>query len=367
MENKHSKYKVLKLIFLSCLWIGLLIWVNPAYSQVETKVEQQEQVEDSIVQYITPMEYAFMMHEATSWMVKVSANISERYYALKLGIEKRISPSFTLNLSIAQSRFEVPGGYWSKNGFQTSLEGRWYYLLNNHIKHNKVARSMSDNYFALGLEHTHVFGGQNTFLDQELIEDDYATLFVKWGLQRRFMKHGLADVGVKLGIMNALNHHSSLSMIFGTYVDLGLAFTRDNYQLDREKLCPVFKCYEGYDFIIKSNLSNLIGVNLDSYHKFFHFSPQIAIEQKVAGSTFSINSELSADYSYDEYNYPNNQISYMKYWNVTVILEGRWYYNLNRRIAKGKTGNGLSANYMALGGSYTYYNRLNYNDVDNIP
>ena len=42
-------------------------------------------------------------------------------------------------------------------------------------------------------------------------------------------------------------------------------------------------------------------------------------------------------------------------------MEGRYYHNLQKRILKGKTGNGLSANYVALGGSFEN-NQIYYTD-----
>ena len=317
MENIHSKYKGLKLIFLSCLWIGLFMRFNPAYSQVETKVEQPEQMEDSIVQYITPMEYAFMMHEATSWMVKASAllEIDKHYnFQYKISFEKRIAPSFISE----EGSFDV-------GSIRTSIESRWYYRLNKRIKQNRVARSMSDNYLALGFDFFYYLN--NTKNSIPFI--DHFTLFAKWGFQRRFLRHGFADVGIKLGLSNAYNAGFSPSLIFNTYVNLGFAFTHDRYRLDQDKLCPVFRCYEGVNFIIKSNLNNAFGIYTGQRFRNFYLAPQIAFEYKIGNSAFSINAEINGLFSYYETN-PNL--------DQTLI-----------RTLMGKTGNGLSADYLGLG------------------
>ncbi|MDP2723689.1 MAG: hypothetical protein Q8O72_13115 [Bacteroidales bacterium] len=367
MENKHSKYKVLKLIFHSCLWIELFIWLNPAYSQVETKVEQQEQVEDSIVQYITPMEYAFMMHEATSWLVKVSSILDNPYKGgsgFRLGIEKRIAPSFTLELAAELSRSYIQNQPWysMESALRFSLESRWYYRLNKHIQHDRVARSMSDNYLALGLEYAYFYNLHNYNMEDS--PKNYLTLFAKWGIQRRFLKHGYANFGVKAGIIKAINKPFATSFVFDTYVNLGLVFTKDKYKLDHEKLCPVFKCYEGYNFIIKSNLGSLIGLSSNADNIRFHFSPQIAFERKIACSSFSVNTEAHGIFRYEvstkttTNNEPYRFHEYLL--TTTLLVEGRWYYNLKRRMVKGKTGNGLSADYIAFGGSDSYDFRSSY-------
>lgn len=368
----RSKYTSLKLIFLSCLWIGLLIWFNPAYSQSETKVDQPEQIEDSIVQYITPMEYAFMMHEATSWLVKASAILDNPYKGgagFRLGIEKRIAPSFTLNLAIEQSSSYIQTEPWysMESAIRFSLESRWYYRLNKHIQQDRLARSMSDNYLALGLEYAYFYNLHNYYMEDS--PKDYLTLFAKWGIQRRFLKHGHADFGIKAGIMKAINEPVFTSFVFDTYVNLGLAFTKDKYKLDHEKLCPVFKCYEGYIFIIKSNLGRLIGLSTNDNNIRFHFSPQIAFERKISGSSFSVNAEASGTFRYEESNTTttNDEIYRLHEYllSATILVEGRWYYNLKRRMVKGKTGNGLSADYIAFGGSNRYDYRLYYRLIDN--
>ncbi len=53
------------------------------------------------------------------------------------------------------------------------------------------------------------------------------------------------------------------------------------------------------------------------------------------------------------YSIGSNSYTNISY-KVNALLEGRWYYNLKRRIRKGKTGNGLSANYIAFGGLIGY-------------
>jgi hypothetical protein len=55
---------------------------------------------DSVVEYLTPMEYAFMMHEETNWLFKVNLLVSNENYSLntfKLSLEKKIADGFSLN------------------------------------------------------------------------------------------------------------------------------------------------------------------------------------------------------------------------------------------------------------------------------
>ena len=360
MMNK-SKYNLFefrcsKLIIITCTMFGLFAAANPAFSQNRTQIDTSGQNADSTIQYITPLEYAFMMHEETSWLFKadILSNVGRFYY--KIGVEKRIATSFTLNLSVDQSVYEDWNGNRASNGISTALESRWYYRLNKRVKINKVARNMSDNYFALGLDYTRLFKNKEFEEFWEFTDYNYLTIFLKWGLQRRFLKYGHADMGIKIGATNSIGDFFSLapSLAFATYVDLGLAFTKDRYKLDREKLCPVMKCYESTNHIFKSNLSNLFHVNINRYYLGISISPHFAFERKIGDAPFSFNTEIQARYGYSKHK-GNEKVLYSNWiWNAEIMLEGRWYYNLKRRILKGKTGNGLSANYVALGGSYKY-------------
>lgn len=361
--NKYNylRKRGIKLMIITCLIIGLLASSKTVFSQSDSTLTSA----DNSIQYITPLEYAFMMHEETSWLFKASLLLNFEYTGrlyYKIGIEKRIAPSFTMNLSVDQSIYENIGGDGpTSNGIKTSLESRWYYRLNKRVREDKVARNMSDNYFALGLDYTHLF--KNKDIDEYWQPEDYnyLTLFVKWGLQRRFLKHGHADVGVKLGATNPLNQSYSPTLLLGMYVDLGLAFAKDSYKLDQEKLCPVLKCYESMNFLFKSDLSNLFGIGFDKNTFSFHVSPHIGFERKIGQSPFSINTELRGIYSF--LTYIENPFSDLEnltrpsdfhYLRIEALLEARYYYNLKQRINKGKTGNGLSADYIAMGGSYKY-------------
>ncbi|NOU47745.1 MAG: hypothetical protein HOO86_11880 [Bacteroidales bacterium] len=340
----HPELKGKLLIVLASILLVMSVFCKQASSQTETLTVAKP---DSIIKYISPLDYAFMMHEETSWLIKLMIEDYHHgnsfYFAAS--IEKRVAPSFTLALGIDNARYVLQSSS-SVFGFQSSLESRWYYRLNNRIKNDKVARNMSDNYLAVGVSYIHLPSDQ---------ENNFMSIYAKWGLQRRFLKHGHADIGIKAGLGIPSNKNNSPSLLLTTYVNLGLVFTKDKYILDHEKLCPILKCYDAENFIVKSSLGSLFSVSLFKNQKTIYIAPHIALERKIGSSAFSINSELQTDFvfhnGYSDYD--------SKYYNTSgltanLLLEGRWYYNLKRRILNGYTGNGLSANYIALGGSYNY-------------
>ncbi len=347
--------KINRLIVTATFLLITVFLTAPAYSQNTVKHDTTISKTDTLVKYLTPMEYAFMMHEQTSWLVKVgiitkSYGKDNFYYA---GFEKRIAPAFTLN-------FSVDYGFYFEDfnmGYQLSLESRWYYRLNKRIKEGQTARNMSDNYVAIGLS--------NTLLTYEHRNSgNYYSLYAKWGMQRRFLKHGYVDFSIKTGLeLPVVDGLSKPFFTFSTNTNLGIAFTKDKNKLQREKLCPVLKCYSSEKYVFKTNLNGLLYLSYANYRKSFSFSPSISFERKIGNSPFSINIGLITFFYYwDDTHYDIKLNNY----GAELSLESRWYYNLQHRILNGKTGNGLSASYIAIGGTYrynhSYVNNVTYSD-----
>ena len=284
-----------------------------------------------------------MMNEETSWMIKF--DIASQY-RIGVSFEKRIAPSFTMNLGVGVSNYQVltyqeTGDF----GVDAFIETRWYYRMNKRVRVNKVARNMSDNYFALGLSYILMPNEPRT---------EYLTLYGKWGFQRRFLKVGHIDMGLKTGVGYTLHKEFAPFFSFATFVDIGLVKTKDRYQIDRETLCPVLKCYAADKFIMKTNLSSLFSVSLLKDSKNISFSPQIAFERKIGKSPFSINTEIQTNLNYYYRYVQDNPLEEGLRFTGDFLLEGRWYYNLKKRILHGLSGNGLSANYLAIGADFEY-------------
>lgn len=306
---------------------------------------------DSIVKYIDPMEYAFMMHEDTKWLVKAGIIVLSDYTnknPLTVSFEHRLLNSFTFDISLDNIHIDSPEYTYNLFAAHFSLDARWYYRLSKRMKERGIARSMSDNYLAAGFEYTHVFDNGNN--DDNLAMKDYLAFSTKWGIQRRFLRHGYADMGIKVGVMNAVNEEFKPSFVMNSYVEMGLCFTKDLYKLERDRLCPFLKCYEADQYIFKSNLSNGIGIGIFENNKWISISPNLSFEHKIGHTPFSLNSELIATFGYAEYLDESTQ--YERYILTGISLEGRWYYNLKKSIRNGLSGNGLSANYVTAGGVY---------------
>lgn len=313
---------------------------------------------DSTIMYINSMEYAFMMHEETRWMIKAGMIVKNEYVnqnPFKISFEHRIKNSFTATASIDHSNMVLPENDLYLLPLNFSLETRWYYRMNKRIKEGKAASSLSDNYLAIGGAYTWILNNQHL---ESMIDRQYYSLYAKWGMQRRYLKYGHIDIGIKAGMMDGVGNGFTPSLVFNTYVEMGLGFSKDKQAIDREKLCPFLRCYEADRFIIKANLSNLLNIGAFNDYKWVAFSPQVELEQKLGSSPFSLNAWAGITLSYFEFTSADE--GYIdRSWIVGATLEGRYYYNLKKSIRTGRSGNGLSANYVAAGGGYHFVNGQN--------
>jgi hypothetical protein len=339
-----------KSIFLSPAILLMLFSLgnfNRLHAQSDSLSYTQETQQDSSIAYLSPMEYAFMLHEKTNWLLKANLLVqteNRETVRFKLSFEKKIAKAFSLDAAISYNG-SGPNADIYIHGSEFSLESRWYYKTGENKQSNTT--NLSGAYFALGAS----YNKTKSSTDSQGIRSDYSSIpvFAKWGLQRRFLKHGYVDFGVRTGANISLTDWAPTSFTLSTYVDAGLAFTRDKQELDFDKLCPVLRCHAADRFLLKTNLVDIISLGFVRKTFIGTIRPNIAVEAKLGNAPFSINTKLSCG------------LSYSKSWNSDfhtfilapqVLVEGRWYYNLNRRILNGKSGNGLSANYISFGGLY---------------
>lgn len=329
--------------------IGAILLFGSLRAQEDIKADTV--LSDSITQYITPFEYAFRMNEETNWLMKLGATVSGNINEIDVlspisaEFEFRLAPSLTLNSGVQLAAFYVAQDEFnyssaeSRAGLELFTEARWYYRQNKRTESGYLKRNMSDNYFSFGLGY--IAG---------IEYGDLLSFSAKWGIQRRFLKHGFADLGIRSGYMLNLTPDKSNLFFISTYMKLGLAFSNDKNDLDQNFLCPVLKCHESSGFLVKTNLNNVIRFTTISEYFTFSFNPEIDLEKKLWSTPFSINVNLASRTSVfrTRYTYPGTFSTYIRS-ELAINLDARWYYNLNRRIRKGKTGNGLSANYVFIG------------------
>ena len=285
---------------------------------------------DTTFKYVSPLEYAFMMHEETKFMLRVPV--------FGVGAEVEILPYFTW---MSQAYF--PMGQLGSGSLIPDInsEFRWYYS-----SKKLGVRNMSGNYIAAGAKY-----GEESWRVKTFSTLGY---YLKWGMQRRILGNGLSDIGIAAGFAtHRIDGTSQVGFFVQSPVSLGLGFVfGDRASLDRQRLCPVLKCHEVESFLLKINFSNLINYNsldIPSGHlQLLSFNPHIAVEKKIFDSPFSVNFDLQSWFIYEEQTI-GSESSGSGENRIDLAAGLRWYYNMNRRMRLGKGGNGLSGNYISAG------------------
>lgn len=341
-----------------CMFLGLLIGFSSLHAQTFSLKHSSEFYQDSAVAYLTPLEYAFMFHEQANWLLKANFLVTSDYNSslkLTLSVEKTIAKSFSLNavlFNFTNLNLGVsPDGRYN-TGFESSMESRMYYQVFKNIRKNKPTTSLSGPYFALGAGYRATIFASSSLT--AYTNPKFIAVFAKWGIQRRFLKRSYVDVGLTAGKNISLSGKEWSSLYFNTFLEAGFAFTRSKQKLNFDKLCPILRCHASDRMALKTNLINII--NLAYIRKTFmgSINPNIAAEFKLGDSPFSINTKAASSFVTSSGNYHFGHFQYVAV-RPQVTVETRYYYNLNNRILRGKTGNGLSANYVFVGPTYRGY------------
>jgi hypothetical protein len=264
-------------------------------------------------------------------------------------------------LGFKKENLENSFSYFNTGEISGYLEFRWYYDMKKRLNEKNLKRNLSGNYVSLGVRYSGITRNfRSEFIGEQKKKsnsDNFISIYTKWGAQRRFLKRGYFDFGFNTGAEFSLVNSQS-AFFLSSFVDAGFGFADDKQKLDYNRLCPVLRCYAYDKFIIKTNLSGLFSIKAGGFGFAATFNPEAIVELKIGSSPFSISGGLKLKLFYSAIT--NTEIGkvFPSFENIiTPTLETRWYYNLNKRILKGKTGNGFSANYISVGGLYRYKSR----------
>ncbi len=343
-----------------------LIASLPSFTQEEITTHQQEIAFFEKEATVSAYDFVFQNYEETKELWKVdlmgillrppSIAYGFVYFdnSIRLDYEKKIGKAFSLNSNLGFSysfhRFFENGGE-NIFGAGIGIQPRWYHGMKKRITSGDQANNLSGNYIGLGIDHheTRRAGIKRLGITE---------IGLKYGIQRRIFGRGFIDfqIGPQLRIRNIeLSEEQPTGFevqnkfwAFTSQVKIGFTLGSPDFSMDADKKCDVFQCFEEQKSMFKLDLLNIF--NLGSFNSVYT-SGQInfAHEFKIAPS-FSIQNGLSIYYFFAESIEdtvtgsfsPNYALSF------SVETEGRYYYDLQKRIASGKSANNLSGNYFAL-------------------
>lgn len=176
-------------------------------------------------------------------------------------------------------------------------------------------------------------------------------VFLVGGIQQQFGRNGFASIRLGAGKSWQDKDISSLSLDQnGALIPLA---KRSNYFIDYRvsfgwafgskssyspKDCSILQYYKEEKSMWKFDLYNIIQ---ELSNQLVKGKLSVEYEQKIGNTPFSVNPVVELEYNF----LFNNPYTFTQF---HIGGELRYYYNLKKRIREGKTGNNLSANYVAL-------------------
>ncbi len=372
--------------------------------------------------FIDRYDYVFMTKEPTKWMLKLYGNINDlrvpnvfdnrylkRNLDLRIGVEYKITPSFSIALDVARNTVAPFGNeqpnyslYYPTGNKRpvTSTEIRWYYDMAARIKQSKSSNNFSGNYFSIRYEKAwnneqYLIGNYTVNHQKDYTESFYkhynSQLSLRYGMQRRFFRHGLIDFSVALNYGNNRQTKHTISFLDGnntnlnpenikqtrtstpdnswsisTNLKVGLALA-DFKKPTKIPACDVFQCFENDHQLVKIEWPRIkISTSLQSLES------GIGYEQKIARSTFSINSYLNFNVS--NHILKNTNMVDPATGNLfatdsrrinlsgVFYLQPRWYFLMKKQRLSGKAGNNLAGMYAGVNNIfYSSYGALKNN------
>lgn len=327
---------------------GLLIFLLFC-SFGSSALAQNSEIDTSIVEYLTPQEYAFMHHEETKWMLRVLLpnNSLFGFVSNSIEVDDFVSGSILGGLGLEaevkiRRGVSLVGGiqYGGDNSAFLDLAARVYPKQLNMSHEIPPVNNLSGLYVAAGL---------STGFWRDFDISTYVAGRFEVGWQERYLKYGFFNFGLNASLFPLVTDGG---LWISTNNRLAFAISKDREQLDRNRLCDVFKCQTTKRQLFKINTHNPLSLfvtriaNRPNHNLSLVFS--LGYERKIQESPFSIAIYQRATFKRywrkPDYNFSIN--------NFASSLGLRYYHNLRKRIATGKAGNGFSANYFSLRGNY---------------
>jgi hypothetical protein len=290
--------------------------------------------------------------------------INSRYWPIDLefSVEQKIGKPFSIGATIATSAvsyngynpdiFRKPGRQYFQNA-SFEAEGRWYYAMTKRINAGKQANNLSGPY--LGASFRWIHWRKDVVLENTV--NDQHSAFLNVGIQQRIFKHGYFDLGYGFGYLRSEESPSIRNNRYfssALRAKLGFAIAGPSSKDDSKgSYCEALRCFREERSMFKIDLLNLINFSSYYYTKQLDFTPSIAWEQKIAQSAFSVETEASLSMSYRGFRYQDDYQNFevrsdYQSFKAQLVIQPRYYFDLNRRIAKGTAGNNLSGPYVGL-------------------
>jgi hypothetical protein len=325
-------------------------------------------------QYEVVYDDVFLSKKETKWLFKVDAlgmiNLNKIYNPtyvnlsvndfkprLKIEFEHKLFSNLSINYSAGVifnniSRYNISKTY---NDYVLGIEPRWYFKKKKMDTNGKTINNLNGNYISLNGFHSIndlIENSEYRFTNKTL---NWA-IIASYGIQKRIFNHTYVDYQIGFGMGrnnlsdNVRFHSLDINYWLHNKFTLGLAF--GGGKKSKTNTCDLFRCFEEEKRLWKIDIRNIYKNEGDNLYN-ISFNPEY--EQKIGNSAFSINTGIGLNYR----RYKNIYLDY----GIKGTFEPRYYYNLKKQIAQGKSANNLSGCYFSIqlsGGYNQFINTFSY-------
>lgn len=276
------------------------------------------------------------------------------------GYEQKITKALSINTLID---FWTMDEGANNSVFSIIIEPRLYL--------NQKVSNLSGTYIGVRFQQNLMRDSYNSGYDSESFNQ---RIGMSWGIQNRFLKTGLIDIGIMAGLERSTaitpiwedirTENYTTTRFTGKYnetlktdwfirsearIGFGLTSSGNTYKATS---CDIFRCFEAQKSWLKVDFTRMFYISDNKKD----INLGLDYEFKIGQSAWSINQALRVKFKSDNgvfTMYSPGELStisysFSPYWSGSYSFEPRYYYNLKKRIAYGKSANNLSANYVSL-------------------
>jgi hypothetical protein len=335
------------------LIISTLLGCQMAFAQDSIRIETTQATDFTPPQYASTFDDVFLNRRTTKWLLKADLMplLRNEYGAGESGLgiefERKLGSVFSINTGvfINDQVFETAGMY---RPLSLIVEPRWFFNAKQKMAIGKSANNLNGHYISLRTNLSKHVGSENVLGTLDYLNEKNISL--NYGMQKRVFNNWYINYRAGLGYTQRQSPKNTNwtwadTEQFGleTQFTFGVAFGCG--KKSKYEVCDLFRCFEEEKSLLKLDVRGIV----EALRKNTILSQAIVgYEQKLKNPSWSLNSEFR--YYYFDSKSDNSTTNSFSQRNVQLrgVLEPRFYYNMKKRIAKGKSANNLSGNYVSL-------------------
>jgi hypothetical protein len=333
------------------LIISFLCLNTSAFSQDSISV-RTEMDTFTKANYEGQFDYVFSRKELRKQLIKLGAMANGSNSHFELAYERKIAQYASVNIVLSNTNYgDKILNYRSNlsNLLKFGVEPRWYYTMKKDIKNGLISDNLNGNYVGLrtNLNYTdNQDGPENRGFN--LISE------LTWGIQRRILRNQYLDINIGTGFIHRFNTPPN-AFAFGEPIKQNrwlynyrftYGFILDNnlFKKKTTQNCEALRCFEEEKSLWKIGLNKVVAANIAGVST----NLSLANEHKINNSAWSVETKLGVS----AFKYKQSGLQSESY-RTDIQLMPRFYWDLNKRIAKGESANNLSGKYVGLGLNYS--------------